>query len=147
MTEPRGGSGDEPRLASGMERRDPGRRALWEAGSVLDRLIELRVFHRKPIGEVPPYSTDEKAAELVVARLARPPMRSMCLRTDDGWTFHWRTPSAAKAGKGKASTPYVRLVSAAARPLAICRAALKLLGPIDSGPSRASSVSVERHRG
>jgi hypothetical protein len=111
-------------------------------------MIELRVFHRKPVGEVPPYSTDDESAELVVARLARPSMRSMCLRTAEGWTFHWRKPSAARPGKGKATTPYVRLVSAAARtrPLAICRAALKLLGPIDAGPSRPPSDRSEEGR-
>jgi hypothetical protein len=139
VTESRDKGGGETRRGPGRDRRRPGPRVLWEAGPVLDRLIELRVFGRKPIGEVPPYSTDEEAADLVVAHLGRAPMRSMCLRTEDGWTFHWRKPSAASpARKGKATARYVRLVSAAGRtrPLAICRAALKLLGPIDAPEER-----------
>lgn len=109
----------------------------FDAGPVLDRMIELRVFGRKPTGLVPPYSTDEGAAELIVARLTRPPLRSMCLKTEDGWTFHWRSPAPGRAEVASSGKTYVRLISASGptRPLAICRAALKLLGPLDPGGS------------
>ena len=100
-----------------------------EAGSYLDRLIELRVFGRKPISSVPSYSTDEVAASLVIARLNRPPLRWMSLQDGDAWTFHWRTPIAGEISDDSTATRYARLVSASAptRPLAICRAALKLV--------------------
>ena len=100
-----------------------------EAGSYLDRLIELRVFGRKPISSVPAYSTDEGAADLVIARLNRPPLRWMSLQDGDAWTFHWRTPIAGEISDDSTAAHYARLVSASAptRPLAICRAALKLV--------------------
>jgi hypothetical protein len=100
-----------------------------EAGSYLDRLIELRVFGRKPISTVPAYSTDESAADLVIARLNRPPLRWMSLQDGDAWTFHWRTPIAGQLSDDSTAARYARLVSATAptRPLAICRAALRLV--------------------
>jgi hypothetical protein len=103
------------------------------AGAYLDRLIELRVFGRKPISTVPAYSADENAAELVIARLNRPPLRWMSLKDGDSWTFHWRSP-AGDVTEDSTATRYARLVSATAptRPLAICRAALKLVAA--SGP-------------
>ena len=101
---------------------DPSR---LEAGPVLDRMIELRVFGRKPFGTVPRYSTDEQAAERVSAHLTRPPLRLMALKAGDGYICGWLAPSVAGS--------YVRLVSAAAssRPLAICRAALAMMGPVE----------------
>ena len=48
---------------------------------MLDRLIELRVFGRKPVSDVPPYSTSDSAADMVVRVLARPPWRWMCLQS------------------------------------------------------------------
>lgn len=105
-----------------------------EAGPYLDRLIELRVFGRKPTAQVPPYSTDEGAAELVIVRLHRPPLRWMSLQDGDDWTFHWRKPfGVSNAGETRASR-YVQMVTAKAttRPLAICRAALKLLGSLSA---------------
>jgi hypothetical protein len=100
-----------------------------EAGAYLDRLIELRVFGRKPISTVPAYSADENAAELVIARLNRPPLRWMSLKDGDSWTFHWRSPAADDVIEDSTAARYSRLVSATAptRPLAICRAALKLV--------------------
>ena len=100
-----------------------------EAGAYLDRLIELRVFGRKPISTVPAYSVDENAAELVIARLNRPPLRWMTLKDGDSWTFHWRSPATDDVSEDSTATRYARLVSAIAptRPLAICRAALKLV--------------------
>lgn len=100
-----------------------------EAGSYLDRLIELRVFGRKPISSVPAYSTDENAADLVIARLNRPPLRWMSLQDGDAWTFHWRTPVTGEISDDSTAARYARLVSATAptRPLAVCRAALKLV--------------------
>jgi hypothetical protein len=97
-----------------------------EAGSFLDRLIELKVFGRKPVADVPPYSTDDGAAERVIARLNRPPLRWVAIREENGWTFSWREPGAPDADS--TATRYVRLISAtgSTRPLAICRAALKL---------------------
>ena len=107
----------------------PGAESEPEAGPYLDRLVELRVFGRKPISEVPSYSTDESAADLVVARLNRPPLRWMSLKDGDAWTFHWRTPIAESAADDSTAARYARLVSASAqtRPLAVCRAALKLV--------------------
>lgn len=105
-----------------------------EAGAYLDRLIELRVFGRKPISTVPAYSADENAADLVIARLNRPPLRWMSLKDGDSWTFHWRSPAADDVIEESTAARYARLVSATAptRPLAICRAALKLVAA--SGP-------------
>ena len=100
-----------------------------EAGAYLDRLIELRVFGRKPISSVPAYSTDEIAADLVIARLNRPPLRWMSLQDGDSWTFHWRSPAGGEISDDSTAARYARLVSASAptRALAICRAALKLV--------------------
>jgi hypothetical protein len=99
-----------------------------EAGPYLDRMIELRVFGRKPVGSPPSYSTDDAAAERLLAHLNRPPLRWMAIREDDGWTFAFRQPSEV-SDLDSTATRYVRLVSAKAptRPLAICRAALKLI--------------------
>lgn len=107
-----------------------------EAGAYLDRLVELRVFGRKPLSTVPAYSTDENAAELVIARLNRPPLRWMSLKDGDAWTFHWRSPSIGDISDESTAARYARLVSANAptRPLAICRAALKLVA--SQGPGR-----------
>lgn len=117
-------------LAQNMDRMagpkwDPSR---LEAGAVLDRMIELRVFGRKPFGSVPRYSTDAQAAERVCAHLTRPPLRLMALKAGDGFICGWLAPSVAGS--------YVRLVSAAAssRPLAICRAALAMVGPVEAEP-------------
>jgi hypothetical protein len=107
----------------------PGTESEPEAGPYLDRLVELRVFGRKPISLVPAYSTDENAAELVIARLNRPPLRWMSLKDGDAWTFHWRSPVVGDLADESTAARYARLVSASAatRPLAICRAALKLV--------------------
>ena len=109
-----------------------------EAGSYLDRLIELRVFGRKPFSTVPAYSTNEDAAELVIARLNRPPLRWLSLKDGDAWTFHWRSPTSDDVSEDSTATRYARLVSSQAptRPLAICRAALKLVTTL--GPHRAA---------
>jgi len=104
-----------------------------EPGPYLDRLIELRVFGRKPAGEVPAYSSDETAAEMVIGCLNKPPLRWMSLKDGDGWTFHWRKPVPLPAGRSRARYTKLVSVTAATRPLAICRAALKLLGPLKAG--------------
>ncbi len=102
-----------------------------EAGLVLDRLIELRVFGRKPVADVPPYSTTDTAADVVVRYLASAPRRWMCVQTGKDWTFHWRHP-LADVDLDSTATRYVNLITVTAptRPLAICLAALKLVGPI-----------------
>ena len=104
---------------------------------MLDRLIELRVFGRKPVSDVPPYSTSDSAADVVVRALARPPWRWMCLQSGRDWTLHWRRPRDGPNLEDSTVTRYVNLITVTAptRPLAICRAALKLIGPIgrDSG--------------
>lgn len=102
-----------------------------EAGPVLDRLIELRVFGRKPVADVPSYSTTDSAADVVVRSLASPPRRWMCVQTGKDWTFHWRRP-LADSDLDSTATRYVDfiMVTAPTRPLAICLAALKLVGPI-----------------
>jgi hypothetical protein len=107
-----------------------------EAGSYLDCLIELRVFGRKPLSTVPAYSSNEDAAELVIARLNRPPLRWISLKEGDAWTFHWRSPTSDDISDDSTATRYARLVSSQAptRPLAICRAALKLV--TTQGPGR-----------
>ncbi len=119
----------------------PGADSEPEAGSYMDRLIELRVFGRKPISIVPAYSTDENASELVIARLNRPPLRWMSLKEGDAWTFHWRSPAVGDPADESTAARYARLVSATAptRPLAICRAALKLVSA--SSPYRPEPVS------
>ena len=113
-----------------------------EAGPVLDRLIELRVFGRKPIADVPPYSTSDSAADVVVRCLARPPWRWMCVQNGKDWTFHWRRPHERADMDSSTVSRYVNLitVSAPTRPLAICLAALKYVGPIGGeGPARPGS--------
>ncbi|HEY6146326.1 MAG TPA: hypothetical protein VIZ69_01455 [Thermoanaerobaculia bacterium] len=104
-----------------------------DAGTFLDRLVELKVFGRKPVADVPCYSTDDAAAERVIARLNRPPLRWMAIKEQNGWTFSWRQPGAPDAES--TATRYVRLISAtgSTRPLAICRAALKLAATRPSG--------------
>ena len=103
-----------------------------EPGATLDRLIELRVFGRKPVTDVPPYSTSDSAADTVIRVLARPPLRWMCLQSGREWTFHWRRPMANPDPDSSTISRYVTLITVTAptRPLAICRAALKLVGPI-----------------
>ena len=98
-------------------------------GAYLDRLIELRVFGRKPYATVPAYSADDTASELVIARLNRPPLRWMSLKDGDQWTFHWRAPVSDDSSGESTAARYSRIVSASGptRPLAICRAALKLI--------------------
>lgn len=125
-----------------------------EAGPVLDRLIELRVFGRKPVADVPPYSTTDPAADVVVRTLASPPRRWMCVQTGKDWTFHWRRP-LTETDLDSTATRYVNLITVTAptRPLAICLAALKLVGPIGgerglphdapSGPGERSPASPE----
>jgi hypothetical protein len=107
-----------------------------EAGPVLDRLIELRVFGRKPISDVPPYSTSDSAADAVVRALARPPWRWMCVQSGKEWTFHWRRPLENLDPDASTISRYVNLitVNAPTRPLAICLAALKFVGPIGGEP-------------
>jgi hypothetical protein len=121
----------------------PGVESEPEAGPYLDRLIELRVFGRKPILAVPAYSTDESAADLIIARLNRPPLRWMSLKDGAAWTFHWRTPIAEGVTEDSTLSRYARLVSATAptRPLAVCRAALKLVRAASPHPRQ------ERPRG
>lgn len=117
-----------------------------EAGPILDRLIELRVFGRKPVADVPPYSTTDPAADVVVRSLASPPRRWMCVQTGKDWTFHWRRP-LIETDLDATATRYVNVITVTAptRPLAICLAALKLVGPIGGeremsrdGPSPSS---------
>lgn len=100
-----------------------------DMGPYLDRLIELRVFGRKPFTTVPAYSADESAAELVIARLNRPPLRWMSLKDGEQWTFHWRAPVSGDSSGESTTARYAKIVSATAptRPLAVCRAALKLV--------------------
>lgn len=107
-----------------------------EAGPALDRMIELRVFGRKPFSDVPPYSTSDSAADVVVRTLNRPPRRWMCLQTGKDWTFHWREPAGEPDPDSSTVSRYVNLVSVTAptRALAICLAALKLVGPIAGEP-------------
>ena len=113
-----------------------------EAGPVLDRLIELRVFGRKPVADVPPYSTSDPAADVVVRTLATAPRRWMCVQTGKDWTFHWRRP-LTETDLDSTATRYVNLITVTAptRPLAICLAALKLVGPI--GGERAVSREAD----
>ena len=109
---------------------------------MLDRLIELRVFGRKPVSDVPPYSTSDSAADMVVRTLARPPWRWMCLQSGRDWTFHWRRPNERPNPDDSTVTRYVNLITVTAptRPLAICRAALKLIGPIGRDSDGARRV-------
>lgn len=113
----------------------------FEAGLVLDRLIELRVFGRKPVGDVPPYSTTDSAADVVVRSLAAAPRRWMCVQTGKDWTFHWRSPMS-ESDLDSTATRYVNLITVTAptRPLAICLAALKLVGPIGSEQGRGRDL-------
>lgn len=113
-----------------------------EAGPVLDRLIELRVFGRKPIADVPPYSTSDSAADVVIRALARVPWRWMCVQSGKEWTFHWRRPLEHPDPDASTISRYVNLITVTAptRPLAICLAALKYVGPIDQVDGRAAAA-------
>ena len=42
--------------------------------------------------DVPPYSTTDTAADVVVRSLASAPRRWMCVQAGKDWTFHWRRP-------------------------------------------------------
>jgi hypothetical protein len=116
-----------------------------EPGPVLDRLIELRVFGRKPITDVPPYSTSDSAADTVVRMLARPPWRWMCVQTGSDWTFHWRRPLENLDPDTSTVSRYVNLITVTAptRPLAICLAALKYVGPIGRDHDRAAAADPD----
>src|SRR6476620_2404364 len=105
---------------------EPPKTLSHEEGPALDRLIELRVFGRKPVTDVPPYSTSDSAADMVVRALARPPWRWMCLQTGRDWTFHGRQPMANTDLDSSTISRDVTLITVTAptRPLAICRAAL-----------------------
>lgn len=120
-----------------------------EAGPVLDRLIELRVFGRKPIADVPPYSTSDSAADVVIRALARPPWRWMCVQSGKEWTFHWRRPLENPDPESSTISRYVNLITVTAptRPLAICVAALKLVGPIGGEEETGRSVPGARISG
>ncbi len=115
-----------------------------EAGPVLDRLIELRVFGRKPVADVPPYSTSDPAADVVVRALARPPWRWMCLQSGKDWTFHWRRPKTGPDMDASTTSRYVNLISVTAptRALAICRAAMKFVGPIGGETGRGDRPGI-----
>src|SRR5512147_68458 len=126
-----------------------------EAGPVLDRLIELRVFGRKPIADVPPYSTSDSAADVVIRALARPPWRWMCVERGKEWTFHWRRPLENPDPNDSTVSRYVNLITVTAptRPLAICLAALKMVGPIggdslaDAPPPMKRTLEPPENRG
>src|SRR5438552_18229860 len=92
-----------------------------EPGATLDRLIELRVFGRKPVTDVPPYSTSDPAADVVVRALARPPWRWMCLQSGRDWTFHWRRPLETRHPDSSSVTRYVTRITGTAptRPLEV----------------------------
>ena len=115
----------------------------YDPGPALDRLIELRVFGRKPVSDVPPYSTSDSAADMVVRMLARPPWRWMCLQSGREWTFHWRRPHERASLDDSTVTRYVNLITVTAptRPLAICRAALKFIGPIGRDSDGATKLA------
>jgi hypothetical protein len=103
-----------------------------EPGPVLDRMIELRIFGRKPIADVPPYSTSDSAADVIIRALARPPWRWMCVQSGKDWTFHWRRPLENVDPDASTISRYINLITVTAqtRPFAICLAALKMVGPI-----------------
>lgn len=111
-----------------------------DAGPQLDRLIELRVFGRKPVADVPPYSTSDEEAERVIARLSRPPLRWITMKEGDQWTFHWRAPSGPDPEVTISRYRKVASASAPTRALAICRASLELLGTLEDS-SRPSFPS------
>jgi hypothetical protein len=102
----------------------------------LDRVIELRVFGRKPVADVPPYSTSDEVAERVIARLARPPLRWISLKEGEQWTFHWRAPWTDDPDGSTSRYKKVASATAPTRPLAICRASLELLGALEKRPPR-----------
>jgi hypothetical protein len=117
-----------------------------EPGPVLDRLIELRIFGRKPIVDVPPYSTTDSAADVVIRALARPPWRWMCVQSGKEWTFHWRRPLENPDPDSSTISRYVNLitVSAPTRAHAICLAALKMVGPIGRESDPRAVVSEDK---
>jgi hypothetical protein len=99
-------------------------------GPVLDRLVELHVFGRKPLGDVPPYSTDEAAADEVVRILAAPHRRWQLVESPEGWTFVWFRKGSNRKSESPNGDEYVRIASATAltRAHAACLASLELVG-------------------
>jgi hypothetical protein len=110
--------------------RKAGREPLLDNGPVLDRLVELHVFGRKPLGDVPPYSADEAAAGEVVRILAAPHRRWHLVESPEGWTFVWFRRRSNRKTESPNGDEYVRIASATAltRAPAACLASLKLVG-------------------
>ncbi len=94
-----------------------------KAGSELDRKIAAEIFHRADLDPLPPYSTDDAAADQVIAELRNAQLRCEVQEIDGRWLCVWWVKIV-----GKRSDESERLSTSTARTraLAICRSALAL---------------------
>ena len=109
-------------------------RSLEVSGSALDQRIGRLVEGRSTNGEVPSYSTDDRAADAVLSRLATQGLASTFEQDEDKWyCVLWVD------GNGDRAKERLATGSAPTRPLAICRAVLNL-------PLRAKGRSLRLGR-
>ena len=94
-----------------------------KAGQELDRRVAREIFGVAEPERVPHYSTEDEAADLVVARLQSPTLRCAIEKFDGRWLVVWWGKIASKSidKSERLSTSTART-----RALAICRSALNL---------------------
>jgi hypothetical protein len=94
-----------------------------KAGPELDRRIAKEIFNAKNLDQVPPYSTDDSAAELVIAKLQTPTLRCGLEQFDGRWLCVWWVKFGVKKVE---KSERLSMATARTRALAICRSALNL---------------------
>ena len=89
----------------------------------MDRRVAREIFGVVTPERVPHYSTEDEAADLVLARLQSPALRCAIERFDDRWLVVWwgKIP-----GKSIDTSERLSTSTARTRALAICRSALNL---------------------
>jgi hypothetical protein len=89
----------------------------------LDRRVAREIFGVRNPERVPRYSSDDAAADLVVARLQSPTLRCAIETFDERWLVVWW---GKIAGKSTDKSERLSTSTARTRALAICRSALNL---------------------
>ncbi len=97
--------------------------SLPKAGPELDRRVSQEVFGIRGASRVPPYSTDNAAADLIVEHLKSPTLRCAIESFDERWLVVWW---GKIAGKSIDKSERLSTSTARTRALAICRSALNL---------------------
>lgn len=94
-----------------------------KAGPELDRRIAREIFGLRNPEHVPAYSSDDAAADMVIARLKSPTLRCAVEQFDSRWLAVWwgKIPGKSIDKSERLSTSTART-----RALAICRSALNL---------------------